>query len=370
MAVTSIQLMMPREATAQTQRKGMLAEIVNRQYIKRLLVTTNDYLDGPETILGTSGIPTLGESYILGNDADVLATCVKVQVNPLDVPLLWEVVATYDTSRVVDAFFDNPLNQPPEVSWSFAGHTRPMVRDIRGVPVLSSAGNAFDPPYEYEDSRPVVSIVRNEAYFNSALAIAYQDACNADVFGPAGIYQARMVSISGQRQADVGISYYRVTYEIQFRRESFAVPILDQDFRGIDGRQFRDPLTAAPLSNPTLLNGRGRARTVATGTLAEAMDAQTNLAQVDIDPDDWPPLADGILSDSFKPPHYYFEFRVDQEICQVYSVIGNKWLVTRAWAGTTAANHGAGARITLEPYYLRYLPYKAIDFAPLNLPVL
>jgi hypothetical protein len=51
-------------------------------------------------------------------------------------------------------------------------------------------------------------------------------------------------------------------------------------------------------------------------------------------------------------------------------VIGNKWLVTRAWAGTTAANHGAGARITLEPYYLRYLPYKAIDFAPLNLPVL
>lgn len=42
--------------------------------------------------------------------------------------------------------------------------------------------------------------------------------------------------------------------------------------------------------------------------------------------------------------------------------------ILRAQQGTSVASHAAGAAVTLEPYYRRYLPCRSLDFAPLNLP--
>lgn len=373
MALVALDLMVPRRGSSATERKGILTEVNRRKYTKVYQVICDNLADDPNYILRHPSTPKIGQSYTLGNGTDLYATCVSVDIESTDHPLVFHLTAQYDTARLVDATFDNPLLAPAELTWTFAEYQRPMVRDILGVPVVNSSGEPFDPPYEVEDSRPTVTIARNEATFQPGLAQAYKDACNEDIFAGALPYYARLMNITGQRIADLGTVYWRVTYEIQFRRESFAVPILDQGFRGYVVRNgnprlelFRDILDNAPLSNPTLLNGRGYPRTYATGTLTAEMDANTTLLNTLADPLRWPPLASGTPP----PPHSSFEVRVDQEVMQVRAVVGGSWVVTRGYAGTTPAAHGASAEMTLEPYYLRFAPFKVLPFRALNLPVI
>src|SRR6185437_8734197 len=86
-----------------SERKGPLLELVNRRYKRTIYVETDDLDDGPETVLGATGVPQIGDSYKFGNDADDIAVCIDVQAEPLgDYPFLWKVTASYDSSRVVD----------------------------------------------------------------------------------------------------------------------------------------------------------------------------------------------------------------------------------------------------------------------------
>lgn len=363
MAVTEFHLMVDRSGNSRVERKGALTEINNRRFVMKYTVLTDNISDGPDIIRRTYGIPKVGDSYQAGNDSDPAATCVNVDIKATESPYAWILEAEYDTDRLVTNFIDNPLNIPPEIQWSFAKYERVMVRDILGVPLVNSSTEWFDPPIVAEDSRPVLTITRNERSFSPANAVAYQDACNYDNFAGVAPRQAKITSITGVKQIDVGFQYWKVTYEIEFRRETFDTFVLDQGYRDANRKLFLDPLTATPMSNPTLMNGKGARLTDATTTLAAGCTA--NDTQITV--------VDGAtlfpIGPSY-PPHYYFEVRIEAEVLRVVGGFGtNNWNVVRGYAGTTPAAHGAVA-VTMEPYFLRFLPHKVLPFAPLNLPVI
>jgi hypothetical protein len=355
-----------------SERKGPVLELTNRRYRRRLVAWTNDPNDGPETILASEGCPQIGSTYALGNDADAIAVCIDVQVEPTDSPFVYNVTAQYDSSRVVDIGLSNPLNLPAEVTWTFTKQEIPLQRDFLGVPLVNSSKERFDPPLTTEVSRPVLTISRNEATYDEGNSILYQDATNLDVFGPAGIMEAKMSSISGRKMVDIGITYWKVDYEIEFDERTFALFVLDQGFRDINGKLFRDPVDNSPLANATLMNGRGFTQRDTYAFLDGAVPQFANTITVKN-----PPIYTGTQQpfNYFPPgpkagtPHWYFEIKVDDEIMQVQGGFGtNTWLVQRGYSGTTPAAHADNAIAYLQPYFLRFIRFKQLLFAPLNLP--
>lgn len=395
MAILYSHLRIPRDGESESVRKGgLLGEVINRKYVKEFEVYTSDPLDGPETILTwplNNLIPKIGDSYVAGNDADLLATCVRVHCATYsDDPLHWLVTAYYDTSRLVTAATDNPLNQPAEISWGGSQFSRPLMFDAQGVPVVTSAGNRFDPPLEKEDSRPTLTIQRNEATFSAATAQLYRDAVNADIFATAPPGFAKITSITADRQVDFGLVYWRTKYEIQFKDDSFYYFVLDQDYRaGANGSNyavgpppsgiapnglFRDVLDNTPLSNPTLLGGTGQALSLGTTTLGANValnDTQITVTLTSARTVYFPPFVLGASAQL--PPDWYFQIKVDNEVMTVVASADQtsgamKWNVVRAIGGSLAATHTSGAAVTLQPYFRRFLPHKILPFAPLALP--
>src|SRR5207245_2866104 len=78
-------------------------------------------------------------------------------------------------------------------------------KDAYGKGILNSAGQYFDPPPMMDDSRPRLSIARNEPVFNPAIAINYQDAVNTDGFLGFTAGQVRVSGISASNESENNI---------------------------------------------------------------------------------------------------------------------------------------------------------------------
>lgn len=362
-----------------TRKNSLLYEVLGRRYTIEYIVVTDLPGYGPEKIYNdpvtiSAGLQ-VGVTYGYGLDVDTGAQLIDLDFETLEgSPYIWVVTATYDTDRLVNAVTDNPLNQLPQINWSANKFERPMLRDASGVPVVSSSGTPFVPPEVYEDSRPTVTIRRNEATFDASMPTTYRDAVNLLTFSGVPPFCAKIIEIGAEKQVSNGVIFWSVTYVIEFRRETYFAWVLDQSFRGYEPTRpdtialFRDPIDFTPLSEPTLLNGRGYRRTHASANLIGpiANNSTTfNLVTAE-DADSFPPGP--------KPgtPHYNFQIKLDDlEICEVTAGWGtSSWTVTRGQSGTTAIAYPSGALARLEPYYLRFYPHKVLDFTPLSLPTI
>ncbi len=165
---------------------------------------------------------------------------------------------------------NNPIGREPDISWSFAAYQRPTMEifdpdyfDDHGlyIPVVTSAGEPFDPPVEVDDCRPVYRVSRNERFFNPAVAFDYMNAVNLDVFKGAKPGQAKIQSITGEQQRERNIVYARVTYEIHFRTDTefgWQLRVLDMGTQKKVGGEFRPIIRKSiPVANPVLLDGAG-----------------------------------------------------------------------------------------------------------------
>ncbi len=355
-----------------SERKGPLLEHTNRRYKRTLIAVSNDPNDGPETVLNYSGCPTIGSTYALGNDADAIAMCIDVKADPMhDYPLTWKIEATYDSSRIVDLSLSNPLNLPPEITWNFVEREWPLQRDALGVPTCNSAGERIDPPLTIELTNPVLTVSRNEANFSAINAFNYNKALNSDNFAFASPLQARINHITGQLMCDIGIAYWKVSYEIEFQARTFALLILDMGFRDIEGNLFLDR-NGKTLANATLMNGNGYRHAQTYCNLAASLRPTDLLIQVTspvgTTDQPWQYFPPGPKAGT---PNWYFEIMIDDEVMQVTGGFGtNTWNVTRGYGGTTPAAHTLPVTVYLQPYYLRFMPTKALPFAALNLPTI
>ena len=108
---------------------------------------------------------------------------------------------------------------PIKVSFGTAKYQREITQDMRGKPIVNSVGDPFDPAMKRDDSRGVLTLVRNEPTFNSQYVQTFKDTCNQDTF--LTIYKANTVKcsdVTAERdyQADWGY-YWVVTYVFEIR---------------------------------------------------------------------------------------------------------------------------------------------------------
>jgi hypothetical protein len=257
-------------------RRGAQTD-TNSDYERVFRVLTDNPLDGPVTVLTAPGIPKLLEAYADANGSvDGNAFCNKREpTQDQDDPTTW-LVRCYYTTDVTQS----PWLAPPEVTWGTEKYQRPAYAAFNPfypnpndksvtqfVPVINSAGEMFDPPPMFDDSRPTLTVRRNELVYNQAIAVLYQDAVNSDNFAGFAPGVAKMDSITAVSKQAGPITYWEVTYTIHFRREGWALLLLDSGYSEavpdpnnagkLIKRLIYDP-SGHPVSSQWPLNGVGQ----------------------------------------------------------------------------------------------------------------
>lgn len=373
-----------RELDMAAVRNNLLYAVRERKYRRSFNVFASTSRVTLGEVTAATGIPQIGDAY----PSDSLAVCIKVKpYSSASNRQYFRVDCEYDTSWIVNAITDNPLNQLPEVSWSGPTYERGVFRDNYGVVVKNSAGFPFDPPMVVDESRELLRIVRNEATFNEAYAKLWRKKLNQNTFAGYDPLSVRINTIEATRNLSNGILYWQVTYELEFREfpDAFVMYPYDLGYMGPDYVQFVNPKTGQPFQNAVPMNGRGvpigvvNALTPANGAVTLGENIDDNDTEFDVPlarhrahfpPNKKAANGDGIVIG----PDWEFDIRIDDEIMRVTNVVEAgafaTYTVTRGYAGTTAAAHTANTQIFLEPYQLRFIPHYYADFDDLDLPVI
>jgi hypothetical protein len=202
-----------------------------RSYTRVFRVITDSGLASALAVGLAADLPQLGDPHTAQDGAiDETVKCLKVSPQQdSENPQVWTVDIEYGPPTKTDEQQNpNPLLRPAVISYSFAKYQRACYNDINGKAIRNAANDWFDPCPEIDDSRPVVSITRNEPIFNASLAIAYQDAVNSDAFLGAQPGQVKVSGISARNQTENNYSFWEVTYELEFRREGWQLQLLNQ----------------------------------------------------------------------------------------------------------------------------------------------
>jgi hypothetical protein len=165
---------------------------------------------------------------------------------------------------------DNPLNDPPEVSWKTVLVSRPIEIDLNNKIICNSADEPIDCQEDVADVVLVYS--RNVSSFNSARALDYCNAINSDFFlsyqpGTAKVirYDGEKRYVASSENPGVYTAYYRETIEIQFHDvEAYGWLRVFPD-EGYREKTASTPTyetivdaNDVPVSKPVFLDGAGR----------------------------------------------------------------------------------------------------------------
>lgn len=260
MAVTSVK-------RVRNRRKAGANALFQRTYTRVYRVTTDDPTDEGPTILiavdpSTSlAIPQVGNVYptdpgafVVGLDAtedseDGLAWIVEVQYGP------------YDAGQ----FPENPIDWPIKVVFGGTRYERIVYFDRNGDPILNSAEEGWEDPITVDDSRPTLTITRNELVtaFDLDLAMLYSDSLNDATWNTIAAGKAKMGTITTgdlQYNSNAQVWYYAVTYPVELNRDGWSKKLLDRGFTYLDGANKRRLILGPDgkkRDEPTLLDGSG-----------------------------------------------------------------------------------------------------------------
>lgn len=381
MAIDSIKVLAEREGESKVVRNNLLLEVEAKQYRVEIMCYLSSARMTMDAILDALPAPyRAGDPY----PSNAAATCVNRVAVRTNNRKMWIVKLVYDTERVTQLLTDDPLNQPPEVYFGTFKYAAPMVYDQLGVPVITSAGHRFDPVPSYEFERTLVTITRNVPQFPMARKRRFNLKLNLLPFLGFPKFTGRINELAGRRMLSSGRVFWQETIELEFRTypDSFFDYYLDADFRDITGQMFFDPFTKAMYTNPTLLNGKGKdAEKVTPHSLLANLTADTKTYDVSGSPDvmrSYPPPPAAVLPNGMQPGPYNTEFTIeirsntDKTKFEIIKVVGGidtgVWVLNRKLLGSTQTAWTAGqATVKLLAYYMKYVPYLAVDWTPLQL---
>jgi len=207
-------------------------------------------------------IPRLGQAH----PADVWLGVVSV-IPTSRGPRLYEVTVRYQTGNMIRREYpDDPLSEEPEIAWDFATSHEMMYTDANDTLLCNSAGDMIDPPIVGEFNDLILRVVRNEASFNPVTAYQYKGSVNSDLFYGIAAGQCRLTTFSGQQMVTPSLTYWKVTYEVQFRFDGWKLLVPDMGLRAkryntttqtYEVINIPDPATGNPIVSPWYLNGNG-----------------------------------------------------------------------------------------------------------------
>lgn len=245
-----------------------LDKFITREYTRVFRVITNDPKDEPWVVGSATGLPILFDPYQGQNGAiDLNSRALRIEPRQSeDDPYIWEVVIEYgtkfenfDPANYETGGYENPILRPPDIRWSFVSFQKPIDKDLLGNAIVNSAQDPYDPPVTVDDHRPVLTYERNELVFDPELAIAYMDAVNTDVFLGALPGQAKVAGIEAVRVFEHNLFFWRVNYEIHFRREGWDLIIINRGYHYLDAGESKaiNDKFGQPVSSPKLLTAAG-----------------------------------------------------------------------------------------------------------------
>lgn len=175
---------------------------------------------------------------------DPAAKCVSItcaQKSGDEQSKIWTV--TYEYTTELEDVTAVPTEREYEYQWSTEKWTQPVDFDINGDPVVNTINDFFAEPIEREQSRPILTVTRNEAAATdiAALKLAYEDRVNDDTFIGAPARSVRLTDISASSQKDTlpdesTVVYWRVSYTFMFKLDEYGwdIKVLNNGFHCID----------------------------------------------------------------------------------------------------------------------------------------
>lgn len=247
-------------ATSSKTRDG------HREYKKKYLVE-HAASDGPVKIRATSGLPACGSIWRhddnqsdeagVGTGTGVLAEYdAYAYRTPEDTiqPVLPNEKNTASTIEFTwttkplgkcrpTCSFEDPLLEPPEVSYPSTKYTREATEDVNGDPIVNGAFEQIrGPQNEWPADRPGVRIQYNIATYDRQLFDGAMDCVNEDeIWG----YAPGVVLLSGKNvekkyfgACDI---YYTVTLDFEIKMDGWHRYVVDEATKVLAGRWDLDP---------------------------------------------------------------------------------------------------------------------------------
>jgi len=246
------------------KRIGNRAGEHNSQYQKTYTVQyrllTDDPLDGPGTVVNYSELPELYDSYSFGNDVD--ANVYLISKTPREESdgsfKTWVVTCEYSNAPPVD-LEQNPISEPAKASMSFDQFTIIARIDTDGNALQNTVGQSFTPPPDMDQSRPVLTVRRNESYIDLNKAMDYTDSVNQTAWkgAPPRTVKLRALNYSDQQERN-GVRYFEATYEFHLYDQTWDSFILNQATRYKPTASSTAYVDMPPGAEPvTLYTGEG-----------------------------------------------------------------------------------------------------------------
>lgn len=253
-----------------------------RTYTRTFQVLTDDRYDSTLTIRAALPVD-IGDVYRTYEsetglpdsplrEEDTGSFCSRIAIRCIsDDFLQWEAVCDYSPfdSNQTPA---NPIDWPIRISWGNATYQLAADRDRNGDPILNTAGLRFEPPLVVDGNRPILRIVRNEPFFDPAIAAQFSDAVNEFAFfgEDPKTWKCKPILAELEFNRDCGTAdgyYYVVTYEFEYNRETWVQHVLEQGLRELDSSGNRVPITenGLPVTEPVPLDADGH-KLAASGT--------------------------------------------------------------------------------------------------------
>lgn len=199
----------------------------NKRYAKTFQLVTDDPTDGAKAVHDFPGLPAYGQVH--PEDANAFVVAKRPRHDDSGHPANWFCAVEY-------AGRDDPVSEPPEVSWSVTKYQKAVQRDVNDVPFVNSAGDPFESGATVDRTRFVLMIRRNVMTWDPTTSEGYIDSLNQGVFlaerHPPG-FAAGTCKLSDLGADAVwledrsDIHFWRVTAKIEVNTEGWQTVVLD-----------------------------------------------------------------------------------------------------------------------------------------------
>jgi hypothetical protein len=239
-------------------------------------VLVDDKRDGAAVIFAHPDVPSILSAYITTGDEIWSSALLRSRTAKLlggneNDGYLWNVECKYSTKGDGDEQEgqENPILQPVQISIRTNRFQKALEKDRAEppVPIRNSAGQQFDPPPEFDDSRPALILRKNVSFFSLAWLEEYKDATNSDPYLGFVKYFWKVSDITADRtfwDAPSGqrFYYWEVSMEIEGNDLLWwPSKIMDRGRyqRGVAGSllPIRTGADRRPVQDPVPLDGAG-----------------------------------------------------------------------------------------------------------------
>lgn len=249
-------------------RGGSFAGVTNNTIRREWIVKTSDRNDTPITIAKYFA-DTLGITYLaLHPDVTLYTfTAREMEIDPLDeTPFAYNVVVTYSSEPIRDEEQDqqdvNPLDRATHIELSSELAQTFTIEDKDGNAMLNSANDPYE-AIEKDDVRWLFTVTKNLSVIPTWV-LDYKNKTNESAITILGLNcPARTLKLNGLRippqQNENGVTYFALTAEFAYRRETWDAVRIDEGFNWIIGGEKKEILLDDG-SKPTeaqLLDGAG-----------------------------------------------------------------------------------------------------------------